>query len=195
MDATTIDRMLAYLDLLVRWNTTYNLTAVRDPDDMLTQHLVDCLAVLSPMQRMLGEARRRVLDVGSGGGLPGVVLAMLRPDDAVVCVDAVGKKAAFVRQVGLELRLPNLQVEHARVERLDMPGFNVIVSRAFATLRDFTVMTKHLVAPGGTWMAMKGKRPDKEMAEMPADVAVFHVEQLAVPGLSAERCVVWMRAR
>ena len=195
MDATTIDRMLAYLDLLVRWNTTYNLTAVRDPDDMLTQHLVDCLAVLPPMQRMLGEAGRRVLDVGSGGGLPGVVLAMLRPDDAVVCVDAVGKKAAFVRQVGLELRLPNLQVEHARVERLDMPGFNVIVSRAFATLRDFTVMTKHLVASGGTWMAMKGKRPDKEMGDMPPEVAVFHVEQLAVPGLSAERCLVWMRAR
>lgn len=189
-----LDRLQDYLALLRRWNATYNLTAVRDPAQMLTQHLADCLAVVGPLRRQLGEtAGRRVVDVGSGGGLPGVVLAVMLPAARVTCVDTVGKKAAFVRQVAAELRLPNLQAEHARVETLRGPTADLIVSRAFASLADFVQLTGHLLAAGGVWMAMKGKRPDDEIAHLPAGVSVFHVEPLQVPGLDAERCLVWLR--
>jgi 16S rRNA (guanine527-N7)-methyltransferase len=136
-----------------------------------------------------------VLDVGSGGGLPGVVLAAARPGDEVICVDAVGKKAAFIRQAALELRLPNLRGEHARVEQMSSPPFNLIVSRAFASLADFVHLTTRLRDNEGVWMAMKGKRPDDEIAALPSTVDVFHVEQLRVPGLAADRCLVWMRPR
>jgi 16S rRNA (guanine527-N7)-methyltransferase len=182
-----------YLALLQRWNATYNLTAVRDPAAMLTQHLADCLAVLAPLDRHL--AAGRVLDVGSGGGLPGVVLAIMRPALEVHCVDTVGKKAAFVRQVAGALQLPNLQAHHARVESLKGAPFRLITSRAFASLLDFTSLTRPLIAADGVWMAMKGKRPDEEMAALPPAVEVFHVEQIQVPGLNAERCIVWMRPR
>ena len=188
------DGLLRYLDLLQRWNATYNLTAVRDPAEMLTQHLADCLAVIGPMRQALGTAAApRILDVGSGGGLPGVVVAALCPAWQVVCVDTVGKKAAFIQQVALELRLPNLRAEHARVEKLAAGRFDVVTSRAFASLADFVRLTRHHLAEQGVWMAMKGKRPDDELRELPANVDVFHVEQLAVPGLQAERCLVWMR--
>jgi 16S rRNA (guanine527-N7)-methyltransferase len=191
LDDATVDRLLAYLDLLQRWNGTYNLTAVRDPAEMLTQHLFDCLAIIEPLRRF--AAKGRLLDVGSGGGLPGVVIAATSPGWSVVCVDTVGKKAAFIQQVAAELRLPNLRSEHARVEALALPAFDVIASRAFASLPDFVKLTRAHLAPGGVWMAMKGKRPDDELAKLPPDVDVFHVEQLAVPGLAAERCIVWMR--
>lgn len=188
------DTLLGYLALLQRWNATYNLTAVRDQAQMLTQHLADCLAVVGPVQRQIGGAGNgQVLDVGSGGGLPGVVLATLLPALTVTCVDAVGKKVAFVRQVAAELRLPNLRAEHARVEQLKAPLADLIVSRAFASLADFVAWTRHLLAPGGVWLAMKGRTPDAEIAALPADVAVFHVEPLQVPGLEAERCLVWLR--
>jgi 16S rRNA (guanine527-N7)-methyltransferase len=180
-----------YLALLQRWNATYNLTAVRDPAAMLTQHLADCLAVVPPLQRH-AEAGR-LLDVGSGGGLPGVVIATMLPRWQVTCVDAVGKKMAFVRQVAGSLPLPNLHAEHARIEQLKQPPFDLITSRAFATLADFTRLTRQHLAPGGAWMAMKGRAPDAEIAELPPGVQVFHVEQLAVPGLDAQRCLVWMR--
>jgi 16S rRNA (guanine527-N7)-methyltransferase len=167
---------------------------VRDPALMRTQHLADCLAVVEPLRRQLGRGKpARVLDVGSGGGLPGVVLAMAEPAWEVTCVDAVGKKAAFVRQVAGDLALPNLHAVHARVETLDAPPFNLITARAFASLADFTRLTRALLAPGGLWMAMKGKRPEDELVELPPDVMVFHVEPLNVPGLPAERCLVWMR--
>jgi len=182
-----------YLGLLQRWNATYNLTAVRDPGAMLTQHLADCLAVLGPLDRQL--AAGRVLDVGSGGGLPGVVLAILRPALEVHCVDAVGKKAAFVRQVAGALQLPNLQAHHARVETLTGAPFHLITSRAFASLSAFTGLTRSMLAPGACWMAMKGKRPLDEIAALPSDIEVFHVERIEVPGLDAERCLVWMRPR
>jgi 16S rRNA (guanine527-N7)-methyltransferase len=194
LDDGTAERLLRYLALLQRWNATYNLTAVRDPEEMLVQHLFDCLAVIAPLRRQLPGAGR-LLDVGSGGGLPGVVIAAVCADVQVTCVDTVGKKAAFIRQASAELALPNLRAEHARVEALKQAPFDVITSRAFASLADFTRLTRHLLAPTGVWMAMKGKRPDEEIAALPAGVDVFHVEQLNVPGLNADRCLVWMRPR
>jgi 16S rRNA (guanine527-N7)-methyltransferase len=196
-------QLLAYLDMLQRWNRVYNLTALRDPAEMLSHHLIDCLAVLPPLLRWWPEtapqsaAPRRVLDVGSGGGLPGVVLATLQPGWRVDCVDTVVKKVTFIRQVAAELRLPNLQGLHARVESLTPPpgGYPLITSRAFASLADFTTLTRHLLADGGVWMAMKGKLPADEQAALPDSVEVFHVEQLQVPGLDAQRCLVWMRPR
>jgi 16S rRNA (guanine527-N7)-methyltransferase len=135
----------------------------------------------------------RILDVGSGAGLPGVVLSLMRPNWVVHCVDAVAKKASFVRQVAVELRLKNLHAEHARVEALRLPAFDVVVSRAFASLADFTAWSRGQLAPGGVWLAMKGRLPEEEIAALPSWVSVFHVEQLQVPGLDAQRCLVWMR--
>jgi 16S rRNA (guanine527-N7)-methyltransferase len=186
--------MQVYLDLLERWNVTYNLTAVRDRRAMLVQHLADCLAVLAPLARQAaGRSGVRILDVGSGGGLPGVVIAVARPEWEVCCVDAVGKKAAFVRQVAGQLRLPTLHALHARVETLRAAPFDVVTARAFATLGELVRLTGHLLAPAGVWMAMKGQVPDDELAGVPAGVEVFHVEPLTVPGLDARRCLVWMR--
>jgi 16S rRNA (guanine527-N7)-methyltransferase len=190
------DLLLRFLDLLQRWNSTYNLTAVRDPVQMLTHHLADCLAIVPALRRHRSEVgAQRLLDVGSGGGLPGVVLAVLDDDLSVTCVDTVGKKAAFVRQVAAELRLHNLHAAHARVEQLVAPPFDVVTSRAFASLADFTSLTRRHLAPAAVWMAMKGKRPDDEITALPVDVDVFHVEPVVVPGLDAERCLVWMRPR
>ncbi len=183
----------AYLDLLQRWNATYNLTAVRERSVMLSQHLADCLAVIHPLQRHRSEGR--LLDVGSGGGLPGVVIAALMPQMDVTCVDAVGKKVAFVRQVAGALQLGNLHGAHARVEDLKLPAFNVITSRAFATLALFVQLTEKHLAADGVWLAMKGQLPEEEMAALPPSVEVFHVEQLVVPTLDAQRCLVWMRRR
>jgi 16S rRNA (guanine527-N7)-methyltransferase len=187
--------LLDYLALLVKWNRVYNLTAVRDPLAMVTQHLLDSLAVVAPLQRRLGEAPARLLDVGSGAGLPGVVVAALLPQVDVTCVDAVGKKASFVREVAGALRLVNLHAVHARVETLEAPPFDVITARAFASLADFVTPTRRHLAAGGVWMAMKGRAPADEIAALPADTEVFHVEPLEVPGLDAERCLVWMRHR
>lgn len=192
----TDPRLEAYLGLLVKWNAAYNLTAVRDPAQMRAQHLADCLAAVEPLRRQLGPVRSaRILDVGSGGGLPGAVLAIAEPAWDVTCVDAVGKKAAFVRQVAAELRLPNLHAEHSRIEALKAAPFDVVTSRAFAALDDFVRLTRPLLAGEGIWMAMKGKSPDGELAALPPDVEVFHVEPLVVPGLDAERCLIWMRPR
>jgi 16S rRNA (guanine527-N7)-methyltransferase len=163
---------------------------------MLVQHLVDCLAVVPPLVRELGErSGARVLDVGSGAGLPGLVIAVTCPALQVACVDTVGKKAAFIRQAALELGLHNLQAERARVEALALPPFDLITSRAFASLADFVNLTRPLLAPGGRWMAMKGQRPDAELAALPAGVRLDAVEPLAVPGLAAERCLVWLRPK
>ena len=186
-----------YVDQLVRWNATYNLTAVRERDAVWVQHIADCLAVLPALDRQLAHTApsQRVLDVGSGGGLPGVLLALMRPALDVTCVDTVGKKAAFIRQVAGALALPNLHAAHSRVETLKLPPFGLITSRAFASLADFTRLTRPLLPPGGVWMAMKGKTPDDEIAALPGDIDVFHVEQLQVPGLDAERCLVWMQPK
>lgn len=182
-----------YLALLQRWNATHNLTAIREPAAMLTQHLADCLAVIPPLHRHL--VRGRLLDVGSGGGLPGVVVAVMLPAIDVVCVDAVGKKAAFIRQAAGVLGLGNLRAMHARVEDLHEAPFDVITSRAFASLADFVTLTRRHLRPGGVWLAMKGREPVDEIAALPADIEMFHVEPLQVPGLDAQRCLVWMRPR
>jgi 16S rRNA (guanine527-N7)-methyltransferase len=187
------DSLLGYQALLIKWNQVYNLTAVRKPAEMLTHHLLDSLSALPPLTRHLGDRPARVLDVGSGGGLPGVVLAILHPSLDVTCVDTVGKKASFIRQVAAELKLPNLSAAHARVEDLRLKPFDVITSRAFASLADFSRLTRHLLVDEGVWMAMKGKDPAEEIAALPPEWDVFHVEQLTVPGLDAERCLVWIR--
>ena len=193
LSPTQVDQLLAYLALLQKWNKVYNLTAVRDPAQMLSHHLVDSLSALPPLLRHGAPAR--LMDVGAGGGLPGVVIAICCPGTDVTCVDAVAKKATFIQQVAAELKLPNLHGVHSRVEQLSTEPFGVITSRAFASLLDFTTLTRQHLAPGAVWMAMKGQHPADEIAALPADVEVFHVEQLAVPGLDAQRCIVWMRPR
>jgi 16S rRNA (guanine527-N7)-methyltransferase len=185
------ERLLAYGALILKWNKVYNLTALRDPATVLTHHLLDSLSVIEPLGRECpGQAS--LLDVGAGAGLPGVVIAILRDDIQVTCLDAVAKKTAFVQQVASELRLKNLRGLHARVETLT-GSYALISSRAFASLADFVAGSHHLLAPGGAWMAMKGRAPADEIAQLPPEAEVFHVEQLTVPGLDAERCIVWMR--
>lgn len=186
-------RLRGYLELLQRWNATYNLTAIREPQAMFTQHLADCLAVVPAIARVVQPGR--LLDVGSGGGLPGVIVACALPGWKVACVDTVAKKAAFVRQMAGLLKLPNLQAIHARVEQVKAEPWDLITSRAFSSLLDFTSLTRRHLAAKGVWMAMKGRVPDDEIAALPGDIDVFHVEQLTVPGLDAQRCLVWMRPR
>lgn len=192
-------QLLAYMDLIGKWTKVYNLTAVRDANEMLTHHLLDSLAVVAPLRRELaklvlpeGQTQLSLLDVGAGAGLPGIVIAITCPEILVTCVDTVAKKAAFIQQVAATLKLPNLKGLHARVESLTRP-YDVVCSRAFASLVDFTAWSKSALASHGVWMAMKGKHPDQELAVLPEGVKVFHVEQLQVPGLDAERRIIWMR--
>ena len=191
-------QLLGYMDLIQKWNKVYNLTALRSPQEILTHHVLDSLSVISPLLRHIeqkmgsAESNLSLLDVGSGGGLPGVVIAICCPFVTVTCVDTVSKKAAFIQQAAASLKLPNLQGVHARVESLSGP-FNLICSRAFASLPDFVSWSLGALAHEGVWMAMKGKTPEDEMAALPSSAEVFHVEQLKVPGLDADRCVVWMK--
>lgn len=192
-----VDQLLAYQDLIAKWNKVYNLTAVRNPQEMLTHHLLDSLAAIPPLLRQTGGQPIRLLDVGSGGGLPGVVVAITCPHIDVHCVDTVLKKATFIQQVAASLKLHNLRGIHARVESLKAEqggGYDVVCSRAFASLVDFTTWSRAALNPGAVWMAMKGKHPADELSALPASVSVFHVEQLVVPGLEAERCIVWLRS-
>jgi 16S rRNA (guanine527-N7)-methyltransferase len=193
--------LLDYLALLQKWNKVYNLTAVRDPAEMMTHHLLDSLSAIAPLLRQTGVQPIRLLDVGSGGGLPGVVIAITCPHIQVSCVDTVGKKAAFIQQAAASLKLPNLRGVHARVESLKAEeggGFDVICSRAFASLVDFVSWSRPALKPGAVWMAMKGKHPTEELLALQNATPwaeVFHVEPLQVPGLEAERCIVWLRER
>jgi 16S rRNA (guanine527-N7)-methyltransferase len=184
--------LLDYLDLIQKWNKVYNLTAVRDPAEMLTHHLLDSLAAVQPLRRHTGGRPASLLDVGSGAGLPGVVLAVCCPELRVECVDTVAKKAAFIQQAAVALKLPNLKGVHARVESLRGP-YDLICSRAFASLADFVSWSGAALAEQGVWVAMKGKYPADEIAALPPGVEMFHVEQLEVPQLGAERCLVWMK--
>ena len=191
-------QLLSYMALIQKWNKVYNLTALRQAQEILTHHLLDSLSAVSPLlghiAKTKGDANAGIelLDVGSGGGLPGVVIAICCPNIRVTCVDTVSKKAAFVQQVAASLRLSNLRGVHARVESLTGP-YDVICSRAFASLPDFVSWSAASLSDGGVWMAMKGKLPEAEMAALPSFAEVFHVEQLQVPGLEADRCVVWMK--
>ena len=186
-------QLLDYAQLIAKWNKVYNLTAVR-PDEMLVHHLFDSLAVVRPLLRQTAGRPIRLLDVGSGAGLPGVVIAICCPEVRVECVDTVGKKAAFVQQSAAQLQLGNLKGVHDRVENLAGP-YDVIASRAFASLPDFVNWSTDALAEQGIWLAMKGKHPAEEIAALPPQAEVFHVEQLSVPELEAERCIVWMRKR
>lgn len=192
---TAIDLLLAYLTLLRRWGRVYNLTALREPEAMSAGHLVDCMAILPALRRGAAGRAWRVMDAGSGGGLPGVVLAIVVPEWQVVCVDAVAKKAAFIRQIALDLGLANLQALHSRVQSmpLSVGRFDLIVSRAFALLGEFADRTRAALAPGGVWAAMKARPTQAELSRLPPEIEVFHVEPLHVPGITAERCLVWMR--
>ena len=191
-----VDQLLAYQAMIAKWTKVYNLTSVRDPAEMMTHHLLDSLAAIPALERHLKSAGleqgSRLLDVGSGAGLPGVVIAICCPLVAVTCVDTVAKKAAFIKQAALALKLPNLTGLHARVESITEP-FDVICSRAFASLVDFTEWSAVALAPQGVWMAMKGKNPADELQALPPAIAMFHVEQLKVPSLDAERCILWLR--
>ena len=188
------EQLLDYMALIQKWNKVYNLTALRDPREILTHHLLDSLSAIGPLMRQAAsfDEAFSLLDVGSGGGLPGVVIAICCPKVKVTCVDTVSKKAAFVQQVAASLKLVNLKGLHARVETLTGP-FDVIGSRAFASLPDFINWSSGALAPKGIWMAMKGKLPVEEMAALPPTAQVFHVEQLQVPGLDAARCMIWMK--
>jgi 16S rRNA (guanine527-N7)-methyltransferase len=191
-----IQQLLDYQALIAKWTQVYNLTAVRDPAEMMTHHLLDSLAAIAPLRRHLQESglesASRLLDVGSGAGLPGVVIAICCPTVAVTCVDTVAKKAAFIKQAALALKLPNLTGLHARVESITQP-FEVICSRAFASLVDFTAWSAGALAPTGVWMALKGKHPADELALLPPGIEVLHTQTLQVPGLNAERCILWLR--
>jgi len=192
-----VAKLLSYLDWVAKWNKVYNLTALRDPQEMLTHHLLDSLAAVAPLRRQLaamGLEKPRLLDVGSGAGLPGAVFAIVCPELDVSCVDTVAKKALFIQQIAAALRLPNLHGLHARVENLKQQ-WDVVSSRAFASLADFTNWSRQALAEQGVWLAMKGKHPADEIVALAPELELFHVEQLQVPGLNAERCIVWVRPK
>jgi len=196
MTSVQLQQLVTYLTQMQRWNRTYNLTAIRDLEQMLVQHLFDSLSVVQPLARALGEkAAARVYDIGSGGGLPGVVLAISQPTWQVSCVDAVQKKMAFVRQMSGVLSLPNLHAIHSRVEVLEPAECDIVTSRAFASLDDFAMLAGRHVRNGGTLVAMKGKIPEDEIAVLHSrgEWQVENIESLQVPQMQAQRCLIWMR--
>jgi 16S rRNA (guanine527-N7)-methyltransferase len=178
-------KLLAYLALLDKWNRVYNLTAVRDAERMVSHHLLDSLAAVPFFQ---GET---VLDVGSGGGLPGIPLAIARPELLVTLIDSIAKKTAFLLQAKAVLDLKNLHVVTGRVEGFrPETGFDIVTSRAFSDLREFVTLTRHLLKPEGRWLAMKGLYPHEEIAVLPADVEVSADHAVVVPGLEATRHLI-----
>jgi 16S rRNA (guanine527-N7)-methyltransferase len=180
------DKLMDYLALMFKWNAVYNLTSLRDPMQMVTHHLLDSLAAVPAFAKA-----HNVLDVGSGGGLPGIVLAIVRPDMKVSMIDTVHKKTAFLTQVKAELSLTNVTVYTARVEQLQVSDkFDVITSRAFADLSDFVNWSCHLLADGGRYIALKGVAPKDEQERLPAEWKVTGLEPLQVPRLGAERHLV-----
>ena len=182
------EQLLRYLALLDKWNRVYNLTAIRDPLGMVSHHLLDSLAVLPYLPL---PAAARVADAGSGPGLPGIPLALAKPQWHIALIEANHKKAAFLRQAKIELELANVEVQEARVESWHpAEGFALVISRAFTRLTDFVATCRHLVAPRGMLAAMKGKQPQAELADLPAAVHCKAVIALAVPFLKAERHLV-----
>lgn len=183
------DKLHAYLALLAKWNRTYNLTAVRDERAMVSQHLLDSLVVLPHLADSVEI--NSLADVGSGGGLPGIPLAIARPQLAVALIETSHKKASFLQQVKIELRLENVSVHCARVEDMsESQLFEVVISRAFSSLAEFVRLSAHLLAPGGRLLAMKGVHPHQEIAQLPAGWLVTRSIPLAVPGLEADRHLI-----
>jgi 16S rRNA (guanine527-N7)-methyltransferase len=183
------EKLLAYLALLKKWNRTYNLTAIRDENEMVTQHLLDSLSLL-PVIEKSALAGRRWADVGSGAGLPGIPLAIARPTLEFTLIETVEKKSAFQRQAKIELGLKNLAVLGGRVEEVAAGGFDAVVSRAFAELADFVRLAGHLPVPGGRLYAMKGAIPEDEIGRLPEGWAVAECVKLEVPGLNAQRHLI-----
>jgi 16S rRNA (guanine527-N7)-methyltransferase len=196
-------QLLAYGALIRRWNRVYNLTAADGAQELLTRHLLDSLAIVRPLEQALQRYGAhlpagqplRFLDAGSGAGLPGIPLAIARPDWHGHLVDAVQKKCAFLQQACVELQLRNLSVQHARLESCPMPPQSLIVSRAFASLRDFVTLTRPHLAEHGLWAAMKGRDPSQEIGELPAGLEVLETITLRVPLLHEQRHLVLLRAR
>jgi 16S rRNA (guanine527-N7)-methyltransferase len=185
LEPGTQQRLLAYIALIEKWNRVYNLTAIREPEKMVSHHLLDSLAVAPHLHA------KRLLDVGSGAGLPGIPLALASPDTHVTLLDSNHKKAAFLNQAVMELKLKNAEVCSERVESWQTQnGFDVIISRAFSDMGEFVRITRHLLAPGGMFAAMKGLHPYEEIDKLPADCRVLQVLPLAIPGLEGERHLV-----
>ncbi len=188
LDNDQVKKLMDYLTLLDKWNSTYNLTAVRDPQAMLTYHLLDSLAVVP----FLSEVKN-LLDVGSGGGLPGVVLAIVYPEMKVSMIDIVHKKTAFLNQVKIELGLDNVMVYTGRVEELEIDElFDGIISRAFANLNDFVSLSSHVLSDNGFFYAMKGLIPEDEISNLESGWTVKRIEALKVPGLDAQRHLLFI---
>lgn len=185
-----------YQEQLLKWNKVYNLTALRDPEKVLVQHIFDSLSVIAPLDDVFAHGKQiSVLDVGSGGGLPGAVMAIMRPDWQVCCIDAVEKKTAFIRQAASVLGLPNLVSEHIRIERKAPANADLVISRAFASLVDFSDWSGRHVGQQGYLVAMKGRLAFEEVSqlEQKGEWTVSRVQKLNVPELDAERCLVWLQ--
>jgi 16S rRNA (guanine527-N7)-methyltransferase len=194
LDPRQTEMLLAYVTLLNAWNTVHNLSAHRRSEDSVSKNLLDSLAIVQPLVDFTaGSGAVRVLDAGTGAGLPAVILAIMRPDWQVSAVDAVAKKIAFVRQVVGRLGLTNLHPRQGRLEQLACEAADVVTARALGSLAELVSSTRHLLKADGVWVAMKGRRPDNEIRQLPGDVRVFHVEHLRVSGVQAERCLVWIR--
>ena len=188
LNSDQYNQLMSYLDLLIKWNGVYNLTSVRNPIDMVRQHLLDSLSAAFAFQHATN-----VLDVGSGGGLPGIVLAIVFPSAKISLIDTVNKKTAFLRQVKAELGLSNVTVHTGRVEQLQVPEpFDVITSRAFSELANFVNWAGHLLAKGGKMIALKGQLPEHEIAVLPSGWAISRIEAISVPGLDAQRHLLWI---
>ncbi|PIT08808.1 16S rRNA (guanine(527)-N(7))-methyltransferase [Snodgrassella alvi] len=183
-------QLLAFVELLKKWNSTYNLTALRNDQDVISHHILDSLTLLPYVERARG-----LIDVGSGGGMPGIPVAIARPDLPVALLDANSKKTSFLQQAVIELGLSNVQVITARVEAMVGEQFDVITSRAFAELNDFVTITKQLMAKDGYWAAMKGVYPYEEIERLPENVELVQVDKLSVPHLDAERHMVLVRKK
>jgi 16S rRNA (guanine527-N7)-methyltransferase len=193
LESAQLEQLVRYADLLIRWNRVHNLTAV-EPGQTLTVHLLDSLSIVPTLSaRVGGKAPWRVLDVGAGGGLPGIPLAIALPGAHLTLLDKVEKKVAFLRQAQVELRLPNIDVVHARIEQLRVPPFDVIVARAFATLLEFVRLSRAVMANDGCWFAMKGTMPRAEIEELERaqlNVRIAQIVKLHVPRLDAERHLI-----
>jgi len=203
LDASQCTRLLQYAQLLRRWNRVHNLTAIDSDAALLTHHLLDCLAIVAPLRAALARHRPdhdpsvplHFLDAGSGGGLPGIPLAIAQGHWQALLVDAVQKKCAFLQQAQLELGLANVQVRHARLETANLGRHGLIVSRAFARLRDFVTLTRRHLADDGLWVAMKGRAPTDELAELPLHVQALDTITLHVPHLPEQRHLIVLRPR